>query len=121
MTATRSRSLVRPPRPAPVAAKPAVPAEDPALAFAAAATAALARGELDAIPDASLHQALAAAAKIFAAKSEQSGGAVAPFPDGTLTATETVVAVCAMIRAADLSPFDIAMWFNRLPGGERGR
>jgi hypothetical protein len=115
MTATRSRSLARPPRASP--AGETAPAQDPALAFAAAATAALQRGEPDAIPDESLHQALAAAVKVFAAKAEQRNGDVAPFADGAVTATETVVAVCAMIRAADLSPFDIAMWFNRLPGG----
>ena len=30
-----------------------------------------------------------------------------------VTATETAVAACAMIRAADLNLFDIAMWFQR--------
>src|SRR5215468_10045796 len=100
--------------------KPARTAErhdgDPAVAFAALAQAALARGEPDAISDDSLHQVFAAAAKVFAAKAERRGGDVKPFPDTAVTATETVVAVCAMIRAADLSPFDVAMWFNRLPG-----
>ena len=88
---------------------------DPARAFAALAQAALARGDLDAIPDQSLHQAFAAAVRLFAAKAEQRGGGIKPFGDDTVTATETVVAACAMIRAADLSPFDVAMWFNRLP------
>jgi hypothetical protein len=88
---------------------------DDATAFAALATAALRRGEPDAIPDASLHAALAAAVKLFAAKAERRGGEVRPFADDAVTATETVVAVCAMIRAADLSPFDVAMWFHRLP------
>ena len=120
MTATRSRSLVRPTRAA--APEGEAPGDDPALAFAAAATAALQGGTPDAIADATLHRTLAAAVRVFAAKAEQRNGDVAPFPDGSVTATETVVAVCAMIRAADLSPFDIAMWFNRLPGGgERTR
>jgi hypothetical protein len=30
-----------------------------------------------------------------------------------VTATETAVTACAMIRAADLNLFDIAMWFQR--------
>jgi hypothetical protein len=102
------------------AAKPAGSARpaarrDPAGDFADLALAALARGEPDAIPDASLHRVLAAAVKVFAAKAERRGGEVRPFADDAVTATETVVAVCAMIRAADLSPFDVAMWFHRLP------
>jgi hypothetical protein len=116
MTATRGRSLVRPPRALPAVA-PEAPGDDPGLAFAAAATAALQQGAPDAIADATLHQVLTAAVKVFAAKAEQRNGEVVPFADGAVTATETVVAVCAMIRAADLSPFDIAMWFNRLPAG----
>ena len=92
------------------------PSGDPAIAFAALATAALQRGEPDTIPDASLHAVLAAAVKVFAAKAERRGGGVKPFADDAVTATETVVAVCAMIRAADLRPFDVAMWFHRLPG-----
>jgi hypothetical protein len=94
-------------------ARPAV-RRDPAGDFADLALAALARGEPDAIPDASLHRVLAAAVKVFAAKAEQRVE-VRPFADDAVTATETVVAVCAMIRAADLSPFDVAMWFHRLP------
>jgi hypothetical protein len=82
--------------------------------FAALAQAALARGEPDAIPDEALHRVLAAAVKLFAAKAEQRSE-VRPFADDAVTATETVVTVCAMIRAADLSPFDVAMWFHRLP------
>ena len=35
--------------------------------------------------------------------------------DGAVTATETVVAACALIRAADLNLFDVAMWFHRAP------
>lgn len=88
---------------------------DPGAAFAAAAETALQRGEPDAIADESLHRVLAAAVKLFAAKAERREGGVKPFPDGAVSATETVVAVCAMIRAADLSPFDVAMWFHRLP------
>jgi hypothetical protein len=91
-------------------------ASDPAGAFAAQAAAALSRAEPDAVSDEALHQAFAAAVRLYAAKAERRGGGIKPFGDDTITATETVVAVCAMIRAADLSPFDVAMWFNRLPG-----
>ena len=84
--------------------------------FAALATAALRRGEPDAISDALLHKTLAAAVKVYAAKAERRGGVLAPFADGEVTATESVVAACALIRAADLNLFDVAMWFHRAPG-----
>jgi hypothetical protein len=85
--------------------------------FAALAAAALKRGEPDAISDDLLRKTLAAAVKLYAAKAERRGGALAPFPGGAVTATESVVAACALIRAADLNMFDVAMWFHRAPGG----
>jgi hypothetical protein len=85
--------------------------------FATLAADALKRGEPDAISDDLLHKTLAAAVKVYAAKAERRGGALAPFADGEVTATESVVAACALIRAADLNMFDVAMWFHRAPGG----
>ena len=85
--------------------------------FAVLAADALARGEPDAVPDDLLRQTLAAAVKVYAAKAERRGGALAPFAEGEVTATESVVAACALIRAADLNMFDVAMWFHRAPGG----
>jgi hypothetical protein len=84
--------------------------------FAVLAAAALKRGEPDAVPDDLLRRTLAAAVKVYAAKAERRGGELAPFPDGEVTATESVVAACALIRAADLNLFDVAMWFHRAPG-----
>jgi hypothetical protein len=80
--------------------------------FAALAHHALARGEPDSVPDDLLQEVLAAAVKIYAAKVERRGD-LKPFEDGTITATESVVAACALIRAADLNLFDVAMWFHR--------
>jgi hypothetical protein len=85
--------------------------------FATLAAAALKRGEPDAVPDELLRETLAAAVKLYAAKAERRGGQLAPFNDGAVTATESVVAACALIRAADLNMFDVAMWFHRAPGG----
>ena len=81
--------------------------------FAELAQTALRRGEPDAVPDQLLQEVLAAAVRIYAAKVERRGGEVKPFENGAITATETVVAACAMIRAADLNLFDVAMWFHR--------
>jgi hypothetical protein len=81
--------------------------------FCEQVAAALRRGEPEAIPDEALRQVLTAAVKAYAAKVEAGGGELAPFEPDAVTATETVVAACAMIRAADLNLFDIAMWFQR--------
>ena len=86
--------------------------------FCAAARDALKRGEPDAISDKTLQQVLTAAVKVYAAKVERRGHDVAPFPQHAVTATETVVTACAMIRAADLNMFDVAIWFHRPPGIE---
>jgi hypothetical protein len=86
--------------------------------FCVRARAALERGEPDAIPDKMLQQVLAAAVKVYGAKVERRGHDVAPFPPGSVTATETVVMACGLIRAADLNMFDVAIWFHRPPGIE---
>ena len=36
-------------------------------------------------------------------------------PDVTVTPTDVVITVSAMLRAADLNSFDLAMWFTALP------
>ncbi len=77
---------------------------------------ALKRGVPDAITDKALQSVLTAAVKIYAAKVEQRGHDVAPFTPGAVTATETVVTACGMIRAADLNMFDVAIWFHRPQG-----
>jgi hypothetical protein len=81
--------------------------------FVSLAKDALARCEPDSISDARLQKVLAAAVKLYAAKIERRGKDVAPFRDGAVTTTESIVAACALIRAADLNLFDVAMWFNR--------
>jgi hypothetical protein len=86
--------------------------------FCAAARDALKRGEPDAVSDKTLQEVLSAAVKVYAAKVERRGHDVAPFPQNTVTATETVVTACGMIRAADLNMFDVAIWFHRPPGIE---
>ena len=84
--------------------------------FCTVARGALRRGEPDAISDTTLQQVLTAAVKVYAAKVERRGHDVAPFAPGAVTATETVVTACGLIRAADLNMFDVAIWFHRPPG-----
>jgi hypothetical protein len=90
----------------------------PAVDFCAHARDALKRGEPDAISDHRLQQVLTAAVKVYAAKVERRGHDVVPFAPNTVTATETVVTACGLIRAADLNMFDVAVWFHRPPGIE---
>ena len=89
------------------------PVEVIAAEFSEAVAAAMRRGALDAIPDAALRRVLTTAVKAYAAKAEAGEGEFVPFEAGEVSATETAVTACAMIRAADLNLFDIAMWFQR--------
>jgi hypothetical protein len=90
---------------------------DPGEAFCAAAGDAIASGNLDAVSDESLRRVLTAAVKLYAAKMDGLVEEIPPFEQNSVNATETVVASCAMIRAAGLNLFDVAMWFRRQAGG----
>jgi hypothetical protein len=100
------------------ASRKPVRANSPRADFCALARDALKRGEPDAISDKNLQDVLTAAVKVYAAKVEQRGHDVVPFEKNAVTATETVVTACALIRAADLNMFDVAIWFHRPPGIE---
>ena len=56
---------------------------------------------------------LQTAIRAYSFKTEKAGQYVEPYEKGSLTATETVMAATAIIRAADLNLWDLAMWFNR--------
>ena len=110
----RRKPAKRPTKPASKLARRGTPTAD----FCTRVGAALKRGEPDAISDAALQQVLTAAVKLYAAKVERRGHDVTPFAPGKVTATETVVTACGLIRAADLNMFDVAIWFHRPPGIE---
>lgn len=88
--------------------------------FCADVDAALKAGDPAAIADETVQQVLAAAIKMYALKANGREGEIVPFAGDAVTATEAVVTACAMIRAVDLSLFDVAMWFGR-PVGRSGR
>jgi hypothetical protein len=92
-----------------------------AASFDRAVATALRSGDVHAISDDALRQVLTAAVKAYAAKAEATDVEFAPFAPDALTATEVAVAACAMIRAADLNLFDIAMWFGRPVARAAGR
>lgn len=70
----------------------------------------LARGAVERMPDAEVWRLLAAAVRLYAAKRE-AGMEPAPFPKGeSPTATDVVVAVTDLLRAADVELFELGMW-----------
>lgn len=81
--------------------------EESAAGFVAAAGAG---GE---IGDGALARLLTAAVRLHAAKVEARRFEGDILEAGSLTATEAIVAVCALMRVADLNPFDVAMWYRR--------
>jgi hypothetical protein len=92
--------------------------DDPnVLAFCAATEAAVRDGNIDAISNDALRRAFTAVIRLYAAKAEMNEASeeLVPFDTDAVNATETVVAACAMIRAADLNLLDLAMWFGRRP------
>ena len=86
-------------------------------AFAAAATRALGDGAASRIASSDLEQAMTAAIKLYAAKAEAEGRCPPPVAADKITPTEIVLVVSELLRAADISLFDLAMWYRR---GERG-
>jgi hypothetical protein len=86
---------------------------EPGADFCAVVAAALKRGEPGAISDQALRRVLTAAVKAYAAKAELADDEPPPFEENSVTATETVVMASAIVRAANLNLFDLAMWYRR--------
>ena len=80
-------------------------------AFAAAAERALAAGAE--IASADIERAMSAAVKLYAAKTESEQTLAPPVASDRVTPTEVVVVVSEMLRAVDVSVFDLAMWYRR--------
>jgi hypothetical protein len=85
-------------------------------AFADVAQRALANGASARIPSSEIERVLTAAIKLYAAKAEAEGQCPAPVTAEKVTPTEIVLVVSELLRAADISLFDLAMWYRR---GER--
>jgi len=74
---------------------------------------ALASGRPDEVSDAELERAMTAAIRLYAAKVESENSSVRPVAPESVTPTEIVVTVSALIRNAGLNLWDVSMWFNR--------
>ena len=81
--------------------------------FVEAAERALSSGKLEQVGDAELEAVMTAAVRLYAAKAEANDKEVQPVTPESVTPTEVVVTVSAMIRAVGLNLWDVSMWFNR--------
>jgi hypothetical protein len=75
---------------------------------------ALLAGETEDIPDETVQRLLTAGTRLFANKVEMEERFFSPYT-GTeaVTATDVVMTCSDMLRAVNLSTFDLAMWFQR--------
>ena len=85
-------------------------------AFADVAARALADNAASRIASSDIERVLTAAIKLYAAKAEAEEQFPAPVSADKVTPTEIVLVVSELLRAADISLFDLAMWYRR---GER--
>ena len=85
-------------------------------AFVDVAERGLANGAFSSVPSSELQRVLTAAIKLYAAKAEAEEQFPAPVSAEKITPTEIVLVVSELLRAADISLFDLAMWYRR---GER--
>lgn len=75
---------------------------------------ALAEGKTEDISDETVQRLMTAGARLFANKVEMEDRFFLPFTGReAVTATDVVVTVSEMLRAANLNTFDLAMWFRR--------
>ena len=82
--------------------------------FVAAAECALSSGRLEQVPDAELERVMTAAIRLYAAKAESENPGARPVTPESVTPTDVVVTVSALIRSAGLNLWDVSMWFNRM-------
>ena len=61
--------------------------------------------------DQELQQTFTRVVQAYAARMEETP--IVGIEKNAITATEAVVAICEIMRAADLNPFDVAMWYRR--------
>ena len=79
-----------------------------------AANEALNEGEVEKVSSETVQKLLTAGAKLYCRKLTEEDDYFPPFrPEDMVTATEAVVAIAEMMRAADLNTFDLAMWMSR--------
>ena len=75
---------------------------------------ALTDGNTEDVSAETVQKLLTAGAKLYCRKLTEEDDYFPPFrPEDVVTATDSVVAIAEMMRAADLNTFDLAMWMSR--------
>ena len=88
-------------------------AENIVAGFVRLAESGLADPEQMDVTDEQLARAMTAAVKLYSARAEATSNFPPPLDRGRVTATDVLVAICEMIRVADVNLFDLSMWFGR--------
>jgi hypothetical protein len=79
-----------------------------------AAERALADETTGSVADETIQKLMTAASRLYARKLDTEDRIFLPVVSRqAITATEAVITACEVMRAADLNPFDLAMWYNR--------
>ena len=73
-------------------------------------------GEVADVPRADVTALVSGAVKLYATSAEEAESDV-PVIDTTISTTEAMVVACALLRAHNLNPFDLALWFSRTARG----
>lgn len=71
------------------------------------------QGAAAAVPPELIAEALYVAARLFSARTDTLGKTDWFVGENALNATETVVLVTALLEAADINLFDMAIWYRR--------
>lgn len=73
----------------------------------------IADGKAGEVPTESIAELLHISARLFSAHTDKNGKTEWPVGRDALNATETVVLVTALLEAADINLFDLAIWYRR--------
>jgi len=76
-------------------------------------------GEVDGVAASDITKLVTSAVKLYAAAVEENTRDV-PVIDGTVSTTEAIVMACALMRAHQLNPFDLALWFSHSAPNAKG-
>jgi hypothetical protein len=95
--------------PAKAAAKTGNGASADAKRLVAAIERGIADGQLDVVSTDALQALIAVACRTYAAR-RQAGEDLAPVAKNSITATDVMIVASSLLRAADLSTFELGMW-----------
>jgi hypothetical protein len=99
----------RRPDPSPPAKHPGNGASADAKRLAAALERGIVDGKLDVLSAEELQKLLAAACRLYSARSE-AGEQFTPVPRHSISATDVMLTASGLLRAADLAVFELGMW-----------